>query len=1293
MHFARSDHCSEHQHRVRSGGRGCAAGSSSESDTVDLTGLSGSIAVASVLPNISSDMTVNGPGPATLTIQRTGSNFPIFFIDSSATAAISGLAVQGGEPTSFGFSNFGISNGGNLSLINCAVSGFGLGVRNGQRTLTISNCTVNGNLNGGGITNGDGTINVFESVISGNDSRGGFGPAIDNSFGTINVTNSTISGNSGHNAIMNGVGATATFVNSTVSNNAERGILNNGTLTMIGGSITGNANGGIILSGNSVMIGVTVANNSNSGGTAHGGGGIFSGGNSNTIINCLVTNNFSSLNGGGIRNAGHTTIINTTISGNTSNGLGGGLDQIDGGFANFLGINLTITNNRAFFGGGVFQESGPMKFRNSIIAGNFLLNGTSPSEIGGVVDATSSFNLVGPGGTGGLTNGENNNQVVADPRLGPLANNGGPTQTHSLLSNSPALDAADNCVTEVTHCGDPRIPQVTTDQRGSGFNRIVDGPDGDASATVDIGAYETQLPLASLPNTATNEDTQLVAAFDAGDTSTITSITATSSNSTLVPNDSAHLSAALAGTTGVITINPATNLFGTTDVTVTVNRTGGSDVKTFTLTVNSSNDAPSFTKGPNQTILEDAGPQTVANWATNLSVGPADEAGQALSFQVTGNTNAALFSSGPAISPSGTLTYTPAANAFGTATITVVAKDTGGTANAGVDTSPAQTFVITITPVNDVPFFTKGPDQVVNEDAGTFVSWATNVSTGAPNENQALTFEVTGNTNPGLFSGGPSVTFQGFLGFIPAPDANGSATISVRLKDNGGTANGGVDTSAVQSFTITLRPVNDRPTLTLETAPNVSEDSGPQTIENWATDFSPGPPDEAGQTLSLAVTNFNEELFSVQPALSSAGTLTFTPAPNASGLAFLEASLKDNGGTANGGQDTFAQGFVIVINAVNDPPVNTVPGAQSMVKNSLLIFSTIDGNRISIADVDAANSAVQVTLSTSNGLLTLNGTTGLTFSAGTGTGDSTMTFSGTVNNINAALNGLRFAPAVNFEGAAQIQIATNDLGRTGSGGAQSDTDAINVTVVDGNALQFSASSYAVVEGSESVTITVTRIGSGGAASVNYSTSDGNATGGGSCGSGADYVSQSGTLSWAAGETTAKTFTIPICEDLLNEPDETVNLTLNGVTGGATLGMPRNAVLTIVNAGPPVLLTEENTEHSIALDSLTATRDPFSLTYPFTFSPDNRRSISLFVWRLALRPTDSASNLTVVAEDSEGRVYPLTVEFVGATNNPPLVTQVVVRLPGNVVGAPRDLFVTVQLRGSTSNRAFIKIAGP
>ncbi|MFO1349394.1 MAG: Ig-like domain-containing protein [Gammaproteobacteria bacterium] len=219
------------------------------------------------------------------------------------------------------------------------------------------------------------------------------------------------------------------------------------------------------------------------------------------------------------------------------------------------------------------------------------------------------------------------------------------------------------------------------------------------------------------------------------------------------------------------------------------------------------NDAPSFTKGPNPAVNEDAGAQSLPNWATALSAGPADEAGQTLSFQVTGNTNAALFSVLPAVSPTGTLTYTPAANANGSATISLVIKDNGGTVNGGVDTSAVQTFTITVNPVNDAPSFTKGPNQTVNINAGpqSIANWATALSKGPPNEaSQTLSFQVTNNTNIALFSVAPALSPTGTLSYTSATNANGTATISLVIKDNGGTANGGVDTSAAQTFTLTV---------------------------------------------------------------------------------------------------------------------------------------------------------------------------------------------------------------------------------------------------------------------------------------------------------------------------------------------------------------------------------------------------------------------------------------------------------------------------------------------------------
>ena len=128
-------------------------------------------------------------------------------------------------------------------------------------------------------------------------------------------------------------------------------------------------------------------------------------------------------------------------------------------------------------------------------------------------------------------------------------------------------------------------------------------------------------------------------------------------------------------------------------------------------------------------------------------------------------------------------------------------------------------------------------------------------------------------------------------------------------------------------------------------------------------------------------------------------------------------------------------------------------------------------------------------------------------------------------------------------------------------------------------LQFSAPTFTVDEGSGSATITVTRTGgTDGAIGVSYASgAGGTATGGEACGAGIDYVNASGTLSWASGESAAKTFSITICDDgVFESPSpETVNLGLSNPTGGAALGSPNAAVLGITeNDSPPTFSIDD-----------------------------------------------------------------------------------------------------------------------
>src|SRR5215218_4115786 len=142
------------------------------------------------------------------------------------------------------------------------------------------------------------------------------------------------------------------------------------------------------------------------------------------------------------------------------------------------------------------------------------------------------------------------------------------------------------------------------------------------------------------------------------------------------------------GTGSTRNFTPAANFNGTVDIGYTLADRGDPDncsganppcaaaeisaQKSVSVTVEAVNDAPSFTKGPDQSTDEDSGAQSITDWASAISAGPADESGQTLDFQLT-NDNNNLFAAGgePSVAPDGTLTYTPAADKNGSATVKI----------------------------------------------------------------------------------------------------------------------------------------------------------------------------------------------------------------------------------------------------------------------------------------------------------------------------------------------------------------------------------------------------------------------------------------------------------------------------------------------------------------------------------------------------------------------------------------------------------------------------------------------
>jgi VCBS repeat-containing protein len=223
-----------------------------------------------------------------------------------------------------------------------------------------------------------------------------------------------------------------------------------------------------------------------------------------------------------------------------------------------------------------------------------------------------------------------------------------------------------------------------------------------------------------------------------GDTLSATLVSGTS-NGTLTLNAN-----------GSFSYTPAANYNGSDSFTYRASDGQlNSNTVTVSITVNAVNDAPSFQlkANPDQTVFKDSGPQSVAGQVSSSSPGPTNESSQVVDFLVS-NDNTNLFSVQPAISANGTLTYTPAAGAVGTATVTVKAHDDGTTANGGVDTSAPQTFKINVT-YNWTGFFS----PVDNPTTASF-----NWNSAKAGQSIPMKFRLAGNQGLSVLNGAPKVT-------------------------------------------------------------------------------------------------------------------------------------------------------------------------------------------------------------------------------------------------------------------------------------------------------------------------------------------------------------------------------------------------------------------------------------------------------------------------------------------------------------------------------------------------------
>ncbi len=395
--------------------------------------------------DITDGLTITGAGAAAtivdgVTLDR------VFDILLGATLNISGVTIQNGDTT------------GDITVVGGGIKGIGGGIRN-QGALTLTNVNVQNNTAtfdaGGGIAN-QGTLVVIGGTMSGNSARDAGGGIFNLGTATLNnvtVSDNTVERRGGGIATLGSLTLTGSTVSGNTANRQGGGIFSEGILVINTSTINDNTinvpgsfGGGIYNVGLLTMDQSTIRDNT----ARKGGGGLLHSSTANaTLTDSTISGNIVSLQGmggGGIYNRGPMSLTNVTISGNeASAGYGAAI-------RNNAGSNLEVTFTTIYTNTGInsIHNLGTATFKNTIVAG-----GTGVSEK--VVVTSEGYNLESANSCGFTKPGDLIN--ITDPRLGSLADNGGPTLTHGLYSDSPALD---QIPAGTNGCG----TTVTNDQRG-----------------------------------------------------------------------------------------------------------------------------------------------------------------------------------------------------------------------------------------------------------------------------------------------------------------------------------------------------------------------------------------------------------------------------------------------------------------------------------------------------------------------------------------------------------------------------------------------------------------------------------------------------------------------------------------------------------------------------------------------------------------------------------------------------------------------------------------------------------
>ncbi|MDX2245013.1 MAG: DUF4347 domain-containing protein [Leptolyngbyaceae cyanobacterium bins.302] len=611
-----------------------------------------------------------------------------------------------------------------------------------------------------------------------------------------------------------------------------------------------------------------------------------------------------------------------------------------------------------------------------------------------------------------------------------------------------------------------------------------------------------QSPIANNDSFGTNEDTLLSNNVITNDSDPDNNTPLTVSLVTASSNGSLSLNA-----NGTFNYTPNANYSGTDTFTYSVRDSLGanSDLASVVLSVTATNDAP-VAVNDSYTFANSA-PFNLAASGVLANDSDVDTPLANLNANLVDNPNNGVL----VLNPNGSFTYTANNGFTGNDRFTYRVND--GSANSGLATvSLSVTNTINLSPiaVNDT--------ASGNED--TVLTGNVLANDSDPDNNVPLTATIVNTSS----SGSVSLNANGNFSYTPNPNFNGTDSFTYVTRDALGA------TSSPATVTLTVNSVNDAPSFVIGANQGTIAGSGAQAVNNWATGFNPGAPNESTQAIAGydIVSNSNPGIFATAPSISNAGTLTYTPVAAIVGTtsAIIGVRVRDDGGTANSGTDFSAtQFFTITISAQPSLSIASVNQAEgnsgSTAYNFTVSLSAASSQTVSVnyATSDGTARIAEGDYTASNGTLTfLPGETSKVISV-TAVGD-------TRHELNETFS-------VNLSVPTNAQIATGSAtGTLVNDDAQPTIGVRSSSRQEGNTgnnnllftVTLSAASYQTV-------------------SVNYTTGDGTATR-----ADADYLATNGTLLFAPGET-SKTVGVSIVGDRKVEQNETLVLSLQNPVNG------------------------------------------------------------------------------------------------------------------------------------------------